>query len=156
MRNRRSTSKRLSVIIDTSFLLPALGIEIEEDAMRVIPLFRKLDVYYLEIALLEAMWEMLKVVDRDKLERVRLGIEAVRSSYRAVEPPPEAYINAIEIYDRGHRDYIDALHYATARALGIPWLTVDYKFIEFLRSRNYPVEGIVLTPRDLEKMLKSS
>ena len=154
MKSRKGISKKLSVLIDTSFLLPALGIEIEEEAMKVIPLFRKLDVYYLEIALLEAMWKVLKIVDRAKLERVRLGIEAVRNTYRVLEPPPEAYIDAIRIYDEGHRDYIDALHYATAKALGIPWLTLDNRFIEFLKSRSYPVESIILTPRDLEKMLR--
>ena len=61
MRSRRSISKRPKILIDTSFLLPALGIEVEEEAMRIIPLFRRLEVYYLEIALLEAMWKVLKL-----------------------------------------------------------------------------------------------
>ncbi len=47
MRSRRSTSGRASVLVDTSFLLPALGIEVEEEVMEVIPMFRKLEVRYL-------------------------------------------------------------------------------------------------------------
>ena len=43
------------MLIDTTFLLPALGVEVEEEAMKVIPFFRKLEVYYLEAGLMEAM-----------------------------------------------------------------------------------------------------
>jgi predicted nucleic acid-binding protein len=153
LRSRRSISKRLSVLIDTSFLFPALGIEIEEEGMKVIPLFRRLEIYYLEVALLEAMWKVLKIVNREKLERVRIGIEAIRRSYQIVEPPPEAYIKAIEMYNKGHRDYIDALHYETARALGMLFLTMDFKFIEFLKNNNYLVKNVVITPRELRKIL---
>ncbi|MEM4970158.1 MAG: PIN domain-containing protein [Sulfolobales archaeon] len=148
MRSRRGISKRPSILIDTSFLLPALGVEIEGDT-EVIKLFRRLEVYYLEIGLLEAMWKILRIVSREKLERVRIGLEAIRKSYRVIEPPPEAYIKAIEIYDKGHRDYIDALHYTTARALGLLFLTIDFKFIEFLKNNSYPVEGVVITPKEL-------
>ena len=142
------------MLVDTSFLLPALGIEIEEEGMKVIPLFRKLEVYYLEAALLEAMWKVLKIVDRKRLERVRTGIEAIRKTYHIAEPPPKAYIEAIEIYDKGHRDYIDALHYAVAKALGIKLLTMDFEFIEFLRNNGYPIKNVIVTPKELGEMLK--
>ncbi len=49
MSSRRSTLTGLKVLIDTTFLLPALGIDVEEEAMDVIPLFRKIKVYYLEV-----------------------------------------------------------------------------------------------------------
>ena len=48
--------------------------------------------------------ESPKIVGRDRLERVRTGIEAIRRTYHIAEPPPKAFIEAIEIYDRGHRD----------------------------------------------------
>jgi predicted nucleic-acid-binding protein len=95
------------------------------------------------------MWKVLKIVGREKLERVKTGLEAIRKSYKVAEPPSEAYIEAIKIYDKGHRDYIDALHYAAAKALGILFLTIDFKFIEFLKSSNYPVKGVVITPKEL-------
>ncbi|GBF09927.1 hypothetical protein apy_16520 [Aeropyrum pernix] len=147
--------KRLKILVDTSFLLPALGVEIEGEAMKVIPLFRKLEVYYLEVALLEAVWRILKIVGRERLERVRIGIEAIRKTYHIAEPPPKAYIGAIEIYDKGHRDYIDALHYSVATALGIKFLTIDSKFIEFLGNNGYPIKNVIVTPKELGKMLRS-
>jgi hypothetical protein len=42
------------------------------------------------------MWKALKIVGREKLERVKIGLEAIRKSYRVAEPPPEAYIEAIK------------------------------------------------------------
>lgn len=154
MKSRRNTSKKLNILIDTSFLLPALGIEVEDEAMKVIPLFRKVNVYYLEIALLEAVWKILRIVDKEKLKEIELGLKAIRNTYRVIEPPPEAYINAIKIYDEGHKDYIDAVHYATAKVLQIPWLTIDYRFLEFLKNKNFPVEDVILTPEDLSKTFK--
>lgn len=57
------------MLVDATFLLPALGVEVEEEVMRAIGLFRKLEVYYLEVGILEAMWKILKVVPPEKLER---------------------------------------------------------------------------------------
>ncbi|WP_276813615.1 PIN domain-containing protein [Desulfurococcus amylolyticus] len=153
MKSKRSTSEKPRILVDTTFLLPAMGVEVEEEAMKVIPLFRRLEVHYLEVALLEALWKVLRVVPRRELNRVRLGIEAIRATYKVLTPPPEAYVNAIKIYDEDHRDYIDALHYETARATGTPWLTIDYEFKEFLEKKGYPVEGITLTPDNLWKVL---
>ena len=153
MRSRRNMLGRPSVLVDTTFLLPALGIEVEEEAMRVIPLFRKLRVRYLEVALLEALWKVLRIVDRSRLRRVKLGIEAIRNTYEVLVSPPEACLKAVKIYDEGHRDYIDALHYETARAVGIPWLTIDHAFLEFLENKGYPVGNVVITPRNLENIV---
>ena len=153
MRSRRGTWVKPSILIDTTFLLPALGIGVEEEAEKVIRYFRKLNVYYLEVGLLEAMWKTMKIVPQDKLERVRVGVEAIRNTYNLLEPPPEAYIEAIEIYHEGHKDYIDALHYATAKNTNIPLLTIDKELIEFLKEQDHKVEGVVLTPKELKKLL---
>ena len=48
------------VLIDTSFLLPALGVEVEKSVMSVMPLFGRLRVYYLEAGLLEALWKVFE------------------------------------------------------------------------------------------------
>jgi len=136
------------ILVDTTFLLPALGIEVEEEALEVIPMFRNFEVYYLEVALLEALWKILRIVDRRKFDRVKLGLEAIRNTYRVVTPPPDAFIDAIRIYDLGHRDIIDNLHYTTAKTLNIPWLTIDYKFIEFLESKGFETKGVVITPKE--------
>jgi len=153
LRSRRGVRTKPKILVDTTFLLPALGISVEEEAEEIIPYFRKLNVYYLEVGLLEAMWKIIKIVPRDKLERIRVGVEAIRSTYNLLEPPPKAYVEAIKIYHEGHKDYIDTLHYTTAKNTNTPLLTIDYEFIEFLRKHNYEIEKIVLTPRELVRLL---
>ncbi len=154
MRNRDSTSGKLRILIDTSFLLPALGVEVENEILEAIRFFRRIEVLYLELGLIEAIWKVLKLVPLEKLDRVRIGIEAIKKTYELIEPPPEAYVEAIKIYRQGHRDYVDAMHYATAKACKVQWLTIDYEFISFLEKRGYPVHGIVITPKELKTLLK--
>ena len=81
-------------------------------------------------------------------------MEVIRETYRLLTPPAKAYLGVVEIYHRGHRDYIGALHYATARVEKIPLSTINYGFIDFLRERGYELEGVVLTPKALENWLR--
>ncbi len=154
MKSRKSTSVKNKVLIDTSFLLPALGIDVEEEVIETIALFRHIEVYYLEIGLLEAMWKILKIVPYNKLDRVKIGIEAIRNTYNLMIIPHEAYIEAVKIYRLGYNDFIDALYYTTAKTKGIPWLTIDYSFIDFLSKKGFPVEGTILTPEELKRIIK--
>jgi len=147
---KETTLTRLKILIDTTFLLPALGIEVEEEVIEAIRLFRKFQIYYLEVGVLEAMWCILKVVPQEKMNMVDVGLKAIRSTYQLVSPPIEAYIKAVAIFREGHRDYIDALYYASAEALNLMWLTIDYKFIDFLKEHGYKLDGIVITPEDLK------
>lgn len=155
LKGRKNTlKKRLRVLVDTTFLLPALGVEVEEEAEEVIPLFRKIDVYYLEVGVLEAIWKILKIIGLENFERVRIGLEAIRKTYILAYPPAEAYISAVEIYKRGHKDYIDALYYATAKVLNLKFLTIDEEFIEFLENNEYDIEDTIITPRELKNLFK--
>ncbi len=148
--NRRNI---LKVLIDTTFLLPALGVGVEKEAEDVIILFRKIDIYYLEAGLIEAMWKLLKIPSNELYERIRIGIEAIKRTYRLAVPPANAYLEAIKIYNAGHRDYIDALYYTTAKTLNLKFLTIDLSFIEFLKENGYTTE-LIITPEELEKTLK--
>ncbi len=154
MKSRKSTLVKNKILIDTSFLLPALGIDVEEEVIEAIRLFKRIEVYYLEIGLLEAMWKILRIIPINKFDRVEIGVEAIRNTYNLMLSPPRAYVEAMKIYHLGHNDFIDALYYATARIKRIPWLTIDYSFIDFLSSKDFPVEGIILTPKELKEMIK--
>ena len=155
MRSRRSTLEEgvRKLIVDTSFLLPALGVEVEDEVTRVIPYFRFFKVYYLEVCILEAMWRILRLIPEGKLGRVEEGLKAIRETYTLIEPPPKAYIEAYKLYHKGYRDYINVLLYCTARELNIPLLTIDRPLIEFLKEIKYDV-GLVLTPEKLIRGLK--
>ena len=151
MSSKESTSKsKLRLLVDTSFLLPAMGIETEKEVMEAIKYFRMAEIHYLEVSILEAMWNIIKVVPADKLDRVREGIESIMETYKQVNPHPQAYIDAYKLYHEGHRDYIDNLIYATSQKLHLPLLTADREFIDFLKEKGHSIRNIV-TPDKIKQ-----
>ncbi len=149
MRGRRS----LEVLVDTTFLLPTLGIEVEEEAQEVIPLFRILTIYYMEVSLLEAAWKYVKL--GADLKIFKQGLEAIRETYKLIIPDSEAFSMAMELHSLGHKDLIDNLLYSASRGSGIRFLTIDRDFISFLKEREWPADNII-TPRDLKNFLRGS
>ena len=151
MSGKKGTSKsKLRFLVDTSFLLPAMGIETEKEVMEAIKYFHMAEIYYLEESILEAMWKIIKVVPASKLDRVREGIEAIMETYKQVDPHPQAYIDAYRLYHEGHRDYIDNLIYATSQKLHLPLLTADREFIDFLKEKGHSIRNIA-TPDKIKR-----
>jgi len=146
-----SRGRRPSLLIDTTFLLPALGVDVEEEAINTIKYFSKFNIYYTEFGLLEAIWKILKVISTKYLERVRIGLEAIKNTYHLLETPIKACVEAIKIYREGHRDYIDALYYGVSKSLKIPFLTIDQEFIEFLEKHGYDI-SLVYTPKRIGEL----
>ena len=143
MSSKESTSKgKLRLLVDTSFLLPAMGIETEEEVMEAIKYFHMAEVHYVEVSILEAMWRIIKVVPAEKLDRVGEGIEAIMETYKRVTPHPQAYIDAYKLYREGHRDYVDNLIYATSQKLHLLLLTADREFIDFLKEKGHSIRNI--------------
>lgn len=156
MKDKKNTPRaKLRVLIDTSFLLPAMGIDVKEEIIDTIKYFRLVEVYYLEICILEAMWIVLKIVSPDDLDVIKEGIKAIRDTYKQLTPPPKAYIKAYEIYHKGHKDYIDNLVYSTSLEKNINLLTIDYEFINFLKNSGYSIDNII-TPKDLKRIVNRS
>jgi len=136
--------------VDTTFILPALGINVEKEALETIKHFYGIHINYLEVSILEALWKIIKIIPKNKLERVQEGINAIKETYKQINPPPEAYIDAYKMYHDGHKDYIDNLIYSTSRRTETPLLTIDKDLINFLDKKNYPTNNI-LTPNKIKQ-----
>ncbi|OYT26549.1 MAG: hypothetical protein B6V02_01470 [Thermoprotei archaeon ex4572_64] len=145
-------TSRLKILVDTSFLLPALGIDVEDEVLECIKYFHKVDVHYTELSLLEAFWKILKIISMNDMDIVIEGLNAIRITYKLVIIPSTAYISAFKLYREGHKDFIDNLLYSTSRELNLKFLTIDYDFINFLRSRKYLTDN-VLTPREFLRIV---
>ncbi|PSN93285.1 hypothetical protein B9Q06_12410 [Candidatus Marsarchaeota G2 archaeon ECH_B_2] len=146
-----SRKSALKVLIDTSFILPALGVEVEKEVMDTIPHFRRFEVYYSELSILEAMWKILKVTRPENLSKVMMGIESVHASYKHLPIPSDAFIRAVELYKKGHSDYIDNLLYSTAQANNLKFLTIDQSYIEFLERNSE--NGHIITPKEITRVI---
>lgn len=150
MRNRKDTLKdKQQILVDSSFLLPAVGIETDLEVLEAIKLFHHYIILYLEVSVLEVMWKILKVVSPREIGRVIEGLKAIAETYTRVSPPAEAYVDAYNLFHEGHRDFIDNLIYATSRRMGINLLTLDQKLVKFLEEKGHPT-GNILTPADLK------
>jgi len=130
-----------------------MGISVEEEVIDAIKLFREVRVLYIEASILEAMWKIVRIVPPEELGVVREGVEAIRNTYVQVVPGGSAFLEAHRLYRKGHRDLIDDLLYATSKERGVPFLTIDEEFVEFLRSVHEDT-SLVITPENFRKMLR--
>lgn len=126
------------ILVDTSFLLPILGVEVEA---RVIDGLKKVKqsqdrfiIYYSEFSILEAIWKLLKVMSDENVDRVRIGIDTITSNFIKVEPTSKSFICARDLYKKGHKDYIDDLLYCISLENNLEFLTIDEELREFLRK----------------------
>ena len=149
---RKNTMNNACLLIDTSFLLPALGIDVEKEVYDAITRFGEYEIYYLEISLIEAMWSVTKRVNIEDREIINRGLEAIRDTYNKMDLPIDALIKAWEIYKKAHKDYIDALLYSASIISDIPLLTIDKTLKKNLEANGYPTDNI-LFPRDIAKKL---
>ena len=143
-------SKR--ILLDTSFLLPTMGIGVERQVYKALEKLKSLngvELYYLEEGLMEALWVAARFLDKMPVEAIEDGVDAIRRDYNVIHPYGRAVAEAFFVYSMGHRDLIDSLHYATAKWYGLVFLTVDKSFIRFLERKGFEVEGIVVQPGDL-------
>lgn len=151
--SRRSTSALNRVLVDTSFLLPAVGLDVEEEVYDAIKYFHKITVCYIEASILEIMWKVIKLIRRDEVDTVKIGIEAIRNTYTLITPGATALLEAYSLYREAHKDLIDNLLYAVSREYRIPLLTIDKKFMQTLKSNGRDISNII-TPGMLTNIFK--
>ena len=75
----------LKVLIDTSFLLPSLGIDVE-GALKGLKILNKAKakVYYSQFSILEALWVTAKIAKKGRIDqdRVEEGLNSIMESAR--------------------------------------------------------------------------
>jgi len=121
----------MKILIDTSFILPPLGIDVGESVLNTIKEFDKHEIYFTELSLVEAMWvirRLLKEGTKVDFKIVKTGLKSVIKTYRLLRIPISAYTNAVN--DRRHSDLIDMIIYYTAKAYNLKLLTLDKKLKE--------------------------
>lgn len=130
--------KNLQILLDTSFLLPFLGIDVGEVIAGVLHRLRDYELYYSELSLLEALWKIVKVVSFDKLDIVLEGLTLIRRDLRLTQVDEKAVRTALELYKLGHRDLIDNLLYGISLSQNLKFLTIDRELVSLVKSNNYP------------------
>jgi predicted nucleic acid-binding protein len=150
LKNNQSTQK---ILLDTSFLLPTLGIDVEREVIETLSKLESREdlLFYSDWSLLESSWLAVRQIKQGNYQEAiyRRGLLSITKTkvYDAVDMNPEDYLKALRFFQMGHSDMIDNLLYATALRNHYQFLTIDTELALFVTKNS--VENIILTPKDV-------
>jgi len=139
------------VLLDTSFLLPTLGVEVKEVTSLDLELIRAVSkrakVYCSYVSFVEILGLVGKESGKADVETVSAGMSSLLGSglYEWTNPSPEAMRLALELRTKGHKDNIDNILYATAADSNMLFLSLDRELRRFLARNGYDTGLIVKT-----------
>ncbi len=149
-------SSPVKVLIDSTFLLPTLGVKVaqisDSDLRELVKLRSKANFFCIHQSLVEVLGKVGRAwtSDENPLETIEEGLRSLLESsvYTWIGPSIRALLDAVKIRRKGHKDMIDNMLYSTASDLGMLFLSLDVDFKKFLRENQYQTDAIV----DLEKL----
>ena len=150
MSNREAT---LRVLLDTSFILPSLGIDVGEKVSKGLKLLaaKTPEIYYSPFSILESLWVLSKTIEDapSPLESFRVGLRSVMESgrYRRVNEDSKIMNEAFRLYKLGHKDMIDNILYASSTQLDLKLLTLDNDLKSFIQTKK--LRDTLLSPDQL-------
>ncbi|MHA1859827.1 MAG: PIN domain-containing protein [Candidatus Asgardarchaeia archaeon] len=149
-----SSSAKLRILLDSTYILPIVGVEVEgiDKALTILGrLKRKKEVkfYYTHFSIFEILAKIAKVkYDRDV---VFTGLSSIEEEFELTYPTVEGYIKALELKSKGFKDLIDLLLYTTSLTRNLSFLTRDTALIDFLKDLGEEIRNILYEEDFIEK-----
>ena len=146
----------MKVLLDTSFLLPTLGIYVNEEVLDGLILIRDqdLEAFVSRFSLLEALWLSARFVKKGTFDakRFSIGLESIFNNdrYKFVNESKEIFFKALELYRMGHHDIIDNILYALSVENKFLFLSLDKELREFITKSN--LNKTVVSPKELKEI----
>ena len=147
---KRSRKKYLDeLLLDTSYVLPFVGIEVEEIPENIYTKILTKKLYYPLALVAELIGVIMKEAKKSKIEELpeeaTEGFNSIifGSKINLVPPVGDDLKVAYELIKLGWNDIFDALLYATAKRIGIKALSLDRDFKKFLRENGYEADLLV-------------
>jgi len=142
----------LKVLVDTSFILPSLGIDVGEKVSRTLEKLEKTrsEIYYSQFSILESLWVTIKLTEKmETPEAVKTGFRSVIEGgvYKQVKEDSEIFIEALQLYRKGHRDLIDNILYLNSLHHNMKLLTLDNELKSFVEDKK--LKNTIITPDDI-------
>ncbi|MFW9804718.1 MAG: hypothetical protein ACFFFC_18825 [Candidatus Thorarchaeota archaeon] len=150
MKNNQNIQR---ILLDTSFLLPTLGIEVEQEVMQVLSklVHEKTQLFYSDWSLLESSWVAIRQIKQGNYQEsiYRRGLLSITRTqvYDSAVMSPEDYLTALRFFQQGHMDMIDNLLYASALRNQYQFLTIDNELLQFIINNR--IENVIITPKDI-------
>jgi len=138
LKNKQAT---LRVLLDTTFILPSLGIDTGEEVSKGLEKLAqiKAEIYCSRFSVLESLWVAARLLKNKTFDAkyFKLGLRSILESgrYTKVEEDSETFDEALRLYTLGHKDTIDNILYASSNRLNLKLLTLDNELKEFIREK---------------------
>jgi PIN domain nuclease of toxin-antitoxin system len=149
----KSKKGTLKVLLDTSFILPSLGIDIDKEILKTIKKLAevKAEIYYSRFSILESLWIATKLMASVPFDvrRFDVGLRSVIESgrYKKVEENSRIFSDALKLYMLGHKDMIDNILYTSSLHLNLKLLTVDDELKKFVQGRG--LRDVLIFPNQI-------
>jgi len=157
------SSSAIKVLLDSTYILPSFGVEVEGISAEHIAQLREAAVKgRVRYCCLSVIW--VEVIGKICREKERLGenvddivdiaVKSLMKSgfYEWLTPTMNAVKLAFKLRMLGHRDNIDNLLYATSVVNHMQLLTMDEDLKSFLSKNNFKVDNLI-NHENLLKML---
>ena len=126
----------MKVLLDTSLLLPTLGIAVK-GANKLLKKLYDYELYYSEASILECLWVAISLKKKEEFryDIYESGMQSIFEGYKKAEIKPDITLKALELYELGHRDLIDCILYSTALYYNMKFASLDRELKGFIRER---------------------
>ncbi len=152
----QSRGSATGVLLDTSFLLPSMGIDTGPSVRNALAVLDSdgYEIWVSRFCLLEVTWVACRLMREGRFDAgaFRVGFDSVVKAgrYLLVDDVVEAYPEALRLWSLGHTDMIDNLLYANSAHLGLRFLTADSSLRRFL-VKNDLLDTTIL-PNELKSL----
>jgi len=148
----KSSRAEQKILLDTSFILPTLGISVSGATPEAIKALGEIqiEICYSRFSILESLWVATRISDAIfDPESFHLGLRSIieGSRYTKVDEDSEIFKEAFRLYRLGHKDMIDNVLYSTAVQLKMLLLTLDDELRRFVSEKK--LAQVLLTPDQL-------
>lgn len=138
------------VIVDTSFLLPIVGIRLGEDIEEIMELINDFKIYYPYLMIPELVGVIFKIARKKRLDSIpRMALDGLNyilysGEISLIHPSDKDFEIAYELLRLGSKDIFDSILYATSVRTKLKAVTLDRYFIDFLREKRLSVDNMIL------------
>ncbi|MGB9717960.1 MAG: PIN domain-containing protein [Thermoproteota archaeon] len=144
----KSRQTKLRILLDTSFILPSLGIDTGMEALEGLRILAeaRAEIHYSRFSILESLWVATRITGGIPGEAFNTGLRSILETgrYTEVKEDSRVFSEALRLYTQGHRDMIDNILYASSIHFDLKLLTLDRELKEFIRKNG--LKDTLITP----------
>jgi len=136
----KSKENTLKILLDTSFILPTLGIDTGKNVIKTLEKIDNInaEIYFSMFSVLEGIWIAIRFIKKSKFneQSFRNGLKAIMryGRYIKILENEDIIYGALDLYRMKHKDIIDNILYMDSVYFDLRLLTLDNELRNFIRS----------------------